>query len=268
MSSGQPDRFEGEALVLRVVEHGESDLIVRLLTPNAGRSTAIAKGARRSVRRFPGTLDVFNLLRVTVRRRARAGMGFLEQARLVSPFLGLRNDARRYALASYLCELLDRMAPEDAHGSDAARIFAFARGALSALESSRPDLAYRLLLELRALDALGLRPELGRCVRCGKPPDGAAPSSFNVSDGGLVCTDCARDRSGAVIPVHLGTLKVLQQALDYDLGRLGRLAFGARALQEAEQLLFRFQRFHVGLELKSERFLADCFAPLPPPGRS
>jgi len=69
------------------------------------------------------------------------------------------------------------------------------------------------------------------------------------------------------VPVHLGTLKVLQQALDYDLGRLGRLSFGSRALQEAEQLMFRFQRFHVGLELRSERFLTDCFAPLAPPGR-
>jgi len=126
-------RYEGEALVLRVVEHGESDLIVRMLTPDHGRLTAIAKGARRSVRRFPGTLDIFNLLLVGVRRRGRAGMGFLEQARLRSPFLELRRDARRYALASYLCELFDRMAPEGAHGADAKRIFDFARGAFGAL---------------------------------------------------------------------------------------------------------------------------------------
>jgi len=112
-------RIEGEALVLRVVEHGESDLIVRLLHPERGRLTAIAKGARRSVRRFPGTLDVFNLLRVVVRRRRNAGMGFLEQARLVTAHLELRREAGRYALASYLLELLDRMAPEEAHAGDA-----------------------------------------------------------------------------------------------------------------------------------------------------
>ena len=53
-----------EALVLRAVAFGESDLIVHLLVPDAGRLTAIAKGARRSVRRFPGTLDLFNHLRV------------------------------------------------------------------------------------------------------------------------------------------------------------------------------------------------------------
>ncbi len=257
-------RIEGEALVLRVVEHGESDLIVRLLHPRAGRMTAIAKGARRSRRRFPGTLDVFNLLHVVVRRRRRTGMGFLEQARLCSPHLGLRRDARRYALASYLLELLDRMAPEDAHGDDAARIFAFARGAMGVLAgddgSAEIDLRMWLLLELRALDALGLRPELGRCVRCGKlpPTSGSVRLDFHIADGGLVCSRCRTDREGPTVPVHLGTLKALQQGLDCELGRLGRLALGGQALAEAQQLLFRFQRFHVGMELRSERFLADA----------
>lgn len=250
-------RIEGEALVLRVVEHGESDLIVRLLHPGAGRMTAIAKGARRSVRRFPGTLDVFNLLRVVVRRRRRTGMGFLEQARLVTPHLGLRRDAGRYALASYLLEFLDRMAPEDAHVDDARRIFGFAQRAIATLASADVDLRMWLLLELRALDALGLRPELSSCVRCGKPASGAAALGFHIADGGLLCSSCRTDREGPIVPVHLGTLRVLQQALDYDLEHLGRLAFSAQAMQEAEQLIFRFQRFHVGMELRSERFLSE-----------
>lgn len=268
-------RIEGEAIVLRVVEHGESDLIVRLLHPGAGRVTAIAKGARRSRKRFPGILDVFNRLHVVVRTRPRSSMGFLEQARLVSPHLGLRSDARRYALASYLLELFDRMAPEGAHGHDARRIFAFAASALEAIAGAEIDLRMWVLFELRALDALGLRPELGRCVRCGKPPSGHGVLGFHVADGGLLCSACHRgEREGPVIPIHLGALKVLQQGLDYDLERLGRLAFGAEALAEAQLLIFRFQRFHVGMELRSERFLADLLDPgqkapalAPPPGR-
>jgi DNA repair protein RecO (recombination protein O) len=266
-------RYEGEAIVLRVVEHGESDLIVRMLHPGAGRLTAIAKGARRSVRRFPGTLDVFNLLQIVVRRRRQAGMGFLEQARLRSAHLELRQDPRRYALASYLVELLDRMAPEDAHGDDARRIFEFARGAIDAIAAADVDLRMWLLIELRALDALGLRPELSRCVRCGKPVPAAVGGRlvFHVADGGLVCSACRGERDGPVVPVHAGTLRVLQQGLDYELGRLARLGFAGDALREAQQLLFRFQRFHVGMELRSERFLAESVGAsppvAPPPGR-
>ena len=53
-----------EALLLRCVDFSESDRVVHLLTPDLGRLTAIAKGARRSVKRFPGTLDVFNHVRI------------------------------------------------------------------------------------------------------------------------------------------------------------------------------------------------------------
>ncbi len=76
-----------EALVLRIVDFGESDRILHLLLPGEGRVTAIAKGARRSVRRFAGTLDLFHHLRVQFERR-RGGMARLDQAtraRLVAP---------------------------------------------------------------------------------------------------------------------------------------------------------------------------------------
>jgi len=192
-------------------------------------------------------------------------MAFLEQAILISPFLPLRARPARYALASYLLELLDRMAPERGARPDTERIFAFALAALQALEDIEPDRRLRLLFELRALDALGLRPELAHCVRCGREP--GVEAGFVVADGGVVCAAHRRDDEAGVIPVHLGTLRVLQQALEYDWPHLGRLAFGREALAEAELLMFRFHRFHVGLELRSERFLDETLraANLTPP---
>ena len=162
--------FRCEAILLRAVDYGESDRIVHLLTAETGRLTAIAKAARRSHRRFPGTLDVFNRLQVEGRMRPRASMAFLEKAHLIDPFLGLRRDPARYALASFLAEMLDRLSPEGLAGGEATRVFEFAVESLSLLAVGKPDRALRVLLELRALDALGLRPELGRCVRCGRNP--------------------------------------------------------------------------------------------------
>ena len=79
-------RFQTEAVLLRAVEFSESDRIVHLLTRDRGRLTAIAKGARRSKKRFGGNLDLFNHLRITVERRRRTGMARLEQAILIQPF--------------------------------------------------------------------------------------------------------------------------------------------------------------------------------------
>jgi DNA repair protein RecO (recombination protein O) len=276
-----------EALVLRSVDFGESDRIVHLLVPDAGRLTAIAKGARRSVRRFPGTLDLFNHLRVQVERPRTAGLARLEQATLIEPFTPLRRAPARFALGCYLLELLDRLAPEGGARADGRRLFGFALAALRTLATPRRiDTRLRTLLELRALDALGLRPELRHCVRCGSsiqasgvhsgkqgaqraagerssPGPGAGEVAFAVADGGPVCAGCLRDGE-ALLRVHPGTLRALDQGLRFELEHLDRLVMSRQALEESRRILDRFQRFHTGVELRSERFLDEMLAAGPP----
>jgi DNA repair protein RecO (recombination protein O) len=270
--------FHTEALVLRAVDFGESDRIVHLLTPAAGRLPAIAKGARRSRRRFPGTLDLFNQLAVQVVRSRPGALARLEGARLLRTFESIRAGAERFALGCYLLELLDRLAPEGGAPRDLARLFAFARGALDWLDREPPSQRMRVLLELRALDALGLRPELLRCVRCGRElaasersSDGTRrPLLFLIGEGGALCSACAPDAHGAALPIHLGTLRALDRALRFPLDQLGRLALAGDALAEAQRLLTRFLGFHVGVELQSRRVLEELTLPggegkLPPP---
>jgi DNA repair protein RecO (recombination protein O) len=245
-----------EALVLRVVEFGESDLILHLLTPETARLTAIAKHARRSRKRFAGTLDFFNHLQIAVVRRGPGSMARLEQATLLGALDEIRRDPARFALGCYLLELLDRLAPEGAARNDAQRLFGYALSALRAIEARRPDARLRALLELRALDALGLRPELDVCVRCGGGLGGRDLVPFHVGEGGPLCTRCG-DAGVGTLSLHLGTLRALATGLRFDLDRLDRLALSPLALAEARGLLSRFARFHLGLELQSERFLNE-----------
>lgn len=242
--------------MLRTVDFGESDRIVHLLTPRTARLTAIAKGAKRSRRRFAGTLDLFNHLHVHVERRRADSLARLEQARLIDSFPTLRVHPARFALACYLTELVDRLAPEGGAPADGARLFGFARAALACVASRSADARLRVLLELRALDALGLRPELGRCVRCAGALGPASRVGFHVGEGGAVCAAC-RAGGEPLLPLHRGTLRALEQGLRLPLDRLDRLALGGQALDEAHRLLARFHRFHVGLDLRSGRFLDE-----------
>jgi len=246
--------IQTEALVLRAVDFGESDRILHLLIPDSGRLTAIAKGARRSVRRFAGTLDLFNHLRIQVELRRPTTMARLDQARLIESFGALRVDPVRFALGCYLLELFDRLAPDGGDRTDMRRLFAFALEALRAISTRDPNGRLRTLLELRALDALGLRPELRNCVRCGQAAGRGATVDFHVADGGAVCGACA-PRLDGLLRVHLGTLRVLEQGLRFDFDHLDRLGMGRQTLDEAQRLVSRFQRFHIGVELRSERFL-------------
>lgn len=257
--------IQTEALILKIVEFGESDRIVHLLVPERGRLTAIAKGARRSRKRFPGTLDLFNHLWVQAERRRSLGMARLDHARLIRTFHALRTDPTRYALGCYLLELLGRLAPEEGTRADTRGMFGFALAALATLDEERPDLRLRTLLELRGLDAVGLRPELRCCVRCGSSV-GTGPErdriGFHIADGGPVCVGCA-EAGQDLVPIHLGTLRTLERSLDFSPDRLARIALGGTALAEARRLVGRFLRFHVGIELRSASFLDRMLPDLP-----
>lgn len=240
--------------MLRAVDFGESDRIVHLLLPAGGRLTAIAKGARRSVRRFSGALDLFNHLKVQVERRRANAMARLDQATLIESFTPLRVEVPRFALGCYLLELLDRMAPEAATRGEARGLFAFSLAALRAVATRTPDARLRTWLELRLLDALGLRPELRCCVRCGALAGREGEVDFHVPEGGPLCATCAL-RAEGLLRVHVGTLRTLEHSLGLEVERLDRLVLGRATLAEARRLLGRFQHFHLGFAPRSEPFL-------------
>ena len=94
--------YRTRALVLRTFDQGESDRLVHLYTESLGRVSAIAKGARRSRRRFPGTLEILTVLDVRIVDPPRSSLMRIEGAKLVEPFERLGNsnlNTRRYQAA-------------------------------------------------------------------------------------------------------------------------------------------------------------------------
>jgi DNA repair protein RecO (recombination protein O) len=58
--------YTSQAIIMRTKEFGETDLLVTLLTPDKGRLKGIAKGARKSRKRFVNCLDVFSLVELPI----------------------------------------------------------------------------------------------------------------------------------------------------------------------------------------------------------
>jgi recombinational DNA repair protein (RecF pathway) len=89
---------------------------------------------------------------------------------------------------------------------------------------------------------------------------------FHIAEGGPVCEGCA-ETGQVLLPIHLGTLRALERSLEFAPGRLVRLALGGVALAEARRLVARFLRFHVGIDLRSARFLEEMLPGGPIEGR-
>ncbi|MGH2652227.1 MAG: DNA repair protein RecO, partial [Actinomycetota bacterium] len=77
-----------EAFVLRAIPLGESDRIVSFLTREEGRIRGVARNARRSRRRFGGSLELLSRVRTTWFERESAELVRVESCELLeSQFL-------------------------------------------------------------------------------------------------------------------------------------------------------------------------------------
>lgn len=118
MSHSVPDSINSEAIVLRTFPYGEADLVLRLLCKGHGKTSAMAKGAKSSKRRYSNRFDIFDHGTFTL----HFGRGSMPSVNGYTPGIGLRQlreDLAKLSAASLLCESCDALIPDDAHDSDA-----------------------------------------------------------------------------------------------------------------------------------------------------
>jgi DNA repair protein RecO (recombination protein O) len=151
-----------EAVVLRTLAYGESDKIVTFATRDFGRLSGIAKGAKRSRRRFPNALETFCHIRLYFRPSRTGGLALVLRCDLIDSHSGIAMDLKALALASFFAEIVDSTLQE---GQEAIRVFSLLEWALRWLESRGSSLEILPYFELQWLGATGLQPELRFCLR-------------------------------------------------------------------------------------------------------
>ena len=176
---------------------------------------------------------------------------------LEDPHLGLRNDLHSTAAAWYVVELADRFCEGAADSHEAFRLLAQALSALDAGAEVQREVVARWF-ELALLDAMGFRPELGRCLECASTiePDGNA---FAPAAGGVLCPRCAHAAHGAR-PVSTDALKVLRHLQRSPLVGVLRLRLASAVHREVERLLHATVSAVLERELRSRDFLDEVAA--------
>jgi DNA repair protein RecO (recombination protein O) len=221
-----------DAILLRAVAYGESDRVVTLLGKTTGRVSALARGARKSVKRFGGGLGLGAAGQAVLRDRAGSELMGLESFEVREARIGLGGDIARTAHASYGIELCDRLCgprhPEPA-------VFDWLDEFLARVEHAGATLERLRVFELGLLARLGLGASL-ECVSCGRGEGelGEESTRWHPERGGVVCRSCVKD--GAVLMAgarralaRLGTLSLGEAdavTLDGDLNAACRRAIG------------------------------------------
>ncbi len=183
------ERLVSDALLVRRVPYGEADWVATFFTEMRGLVSTVARGARRTNKRFVA-LEPMHLLRVSIEERAGAELVPLTEASLVRPRSRLVADLSRLEAAGRALRWIRRASPP--HTREPA-LWQEVNSLLDRLDD--PDLqgvadAELAVSGLRILSAVGWELDFSRCVRCGRECDEKANACIDAQAGGLVCRMC------------------------------------------------------------------------------
>jgi len=190
-----------DAIVLHAFDYLESSRILRMVTREAGVRSVLARGARRSSKRFGAALDLYAQGTADLQTKPGRELDTLSAFDVMRVRHQLAADLARFAGASMIAELTLRFARDVADPG----LFDAVESALDTLSTASSTRArdaalggaWRILLEL------GVAPSIDDCAECHAPiaPDQAA--MFSHRAGGTLCERCSRlARAGRMLPAN------------------------------------------------------------------
>jgi DNA repair protein RecO (recombination protein O) len=242
-------RITTAAIVLRTIDYGEADRVVTLLTREVGKLSALARGARKSVKRFGAALGLFGVGEALLVDKPNVELAALERFDGARGFPALMSDVAKVAHGGYACEVVRELIPPRQPEPE---IFELLVTFFAALEAAPARAETLRIFELRLLDALGLRPQLEACVACGTEDLGSPGDVLDVRRGGVVCAHC----HGHGRPLVDDVRRALVDAQALDLHGAATFALAPLVNVGAREALGAIIIDHVGRPLKSLEFIA------------
>ncbi|HKG92845.1 MAG TPA: DNA repair protein RecO [Gemmatimonadaceae bacterium] len=227
-----------DAVVLHAFDYLETSRILRLATREAGVQTVLARGARRSQRRFGSAVDLFAQGAAQIYTKSGRDLNTLASFDVVRARPELAADLGRFAGASAVAEMMLRFGRDDSQPA----LFDTLVAALDAIGTAPPELAREAALAgaWHIVAELGFAPAVDLCGGCHEPLDPEAQAMFSHPAGGVLCARCARMHPGnRVLPASArGALREWIGG-----GRAGPRADGE--LRAHQRLLREFLREHL-----------------------
>jgi len=245
--------YSAEGIVLRRTNFGEADRLITFLTRYKGKLTALAKGVRRIASRRAPHLELLNHVKIFL----AVGKNFdiVTEAEAIATFKQTKENLNKVGFGFYLVEVTNEFLAE---GQGARVVFELLLRALRLLETETNLEKIKTFLrayELKFLEAVGFRPQLEVCVKCGHNV-GRSNVFLSPEAGGIIDGSCAASSLFVkkISPDAAKTLRFLQRE---DWQNVERLSVYPRLNAELERSLRFYLEYLLEKEIKSAKFLEE-----------
>jgi DNA repair protein RecO (recombination protein O) len=212
---------ETDAFILKTRDLGEADRLVTFYAMEGGKLRALAKGARRSRKRFAHVFEPCSLVRLEYREKK--SMVWIEACKLLDPHLALREDLDKWTCGALICELILELVPE---GEAQQELFPLLTQSMRRVAEKGYPLNAVLIFLFRFMGILGYLPAIARCSRCAKLLREDRLWGWDPAQGLLLCSE-HRSASAGLISIDAGSLRLIEGVRNLPLESIWRLQFSS-----------------------------------------
>ena len=242
--------FQTEGIVLKSIKLNEADKIVTIYSKDYGKFRAIAKGVRKTKSQFGSSME--NLTMIKLLAFKGKNLNIISQAEIINSFFLECKDLFRYGLAINCAEIVDKISVEEDPNINFYELF---KNTLLLLKDEKNPLLLVESFKWKLFVILGYQPELNRCVHCHKLINKRKNYIFDISKGGISCSNCQQETGYYQIKITDYLLKLLQRIIDADLEKIHNKKIIPSALYELVRITDIFMLYHFEIENQSKHFL-------------
>ena len=254
--------FPARGVVLRSRALGEKDRVLVLLTEEAGKIAASARGARNPKSKLAALAQPFTLAKFLIAKGRT--LDIVSQAEIENAHTHLAGDLIKTAWASYFCELCDAV-PEHLPDPELFELLVVTLSVLDAASGADDAEIVGRWFEAKYLAHLGYAPILGRCVSCDAKINFALDDTqnevaFSPVLGGTLCSSCGLQHGGQM-NVNVQALRALRRLEQADAPPVAEAFFISGAgKRDLRDVLQRSLSAHLEIKWKSRAFLDEVLA--------
>ena len=168
------------------------------------------------ISRGEGGLEILTQVELIYYEKESRTLRLVNHCYPLNSFPSLRVDLLKFAYASYLIEMVDRLV----HGEEKnENIYGLLLATLKRLKTETEIKRLVHFFEIKLITFLGYGPYLTNCSQCHKKDLGPHPL-FSPSRGGVVCSGCSRKKEEGIIIRKVSLLQFLEKADFQTLSRL------------------------------------------------
>ena len=201
-----------KGIVLAETNFSEADKMLTVLTPDLGKISCVAKGARRLHNKLMSTSQVFAFSDLVL-YRGNGETYYINSAELIDAFYPLRVDYDKLNPAMDCISFAKKNIQEN---QSSLPILKLLLNTIYLLSTGEKDSELvKSVYELKGVCLLGYTPRVNGCVECGSKEI----VGFSMKNNGMVCKNCGIiDKS--LISLKPGTVSAIHYIVNSDLKKL------------------------------------------------